>query len=185
MMSSGRPSIYVMVDEYQDVSNDQAALANILSELNGNLFVVGDPDQTIYTWRGSSPAIMLRFPKSHKNCRTIKLMQNYRSLPAIIGAANSLIRHNRDRFPVEGVPIRRDADPANPSLVVFDGEKTEKESLAWFVKALLHLHKAGRGWEEFAVLYRSRQSSRAVEEASEPVSRIGCGPVSLSTRDAK
>lgn len=121
---------YVMVDEYQDVSNDQAALANILSELNGNLFVVGDPDQTIYTWRGSSPAIMLRFPKSHKNCRTIKLMQNYRSLPAIIGAANSLIRHNRDRFPVEGVPIRRDADPANPSLVVFDGEKTEKESLA-------------------------------------------------------
>lgn len=156
---------YVMVDEYQDVSNDQAALANILSELNGNLFVVGDPDQTIYTWRGSSPAIMLRFPKSHKNCRTIKLMQNYRSLPAIIGAANSLIRHNRDRFPVEGVPIRRDADPANPSLVVFDGEKTEKESLAWFVKALLHLHKADRGWEEFAVLYRSRQSSRAVEEA--------------------
>ena len=67
---------YVMVDEYQDVSNDQAALANILSELNGNLFVVGDPDQTIYTWRGSSPAIMLRFPKSHKNCRTIKLMQS-------------------------------------------------------------------------------------------------------------
>ena len=53
---------YVMVDEYQDVSNDQAALANILSDLNKNLFVVGDPDQTIYTWRGSSPAIMLRFP---------------------------------------------------------------------------------------------------------------------------
>ena len=125
---------------------------------------------------------MLRFPKSHKNCRTIKLMQNYRSLPAIIGAANSLIRHNRDRFPVEGVPIRRDADPANPSLVVFDGEKTEKESLAWFVKALLHLHKAGRGWEEFA---RDKVRAPLRKRSSEPVSRIGCGPVSLSTRDAK
>ncbi len=156
---------YVMVDEYQDVSNDQAALANILSDLNKNLFVVGDPDQTIYTWRGSSPAIMLRFPKSHAGCRTVKLLRNYRSLPAIIRAANSLIRHNKDRFPVEGAPVRKDADPANPSLVVYDGEKTEKEALAWFVRALLHLHKLGRGWEEFAVLYRTRQSSRSVEEA--------------------
>lgn len=113
-------------------------------------------------------------------------MQNYRSLPAIIGAANSLIRHNRDRFPVEGVPIRRDADPANPSLVVFDGEKTEKESLAWFVKALLHLHKAAAaGKSSRCSTARDKVRAPLRKRSSEPVSRIGCGPVSLSTRDAK
>ncbi|MCI6529598.1 MAG: UvrD-helicase domain-containing protein [Mesosutterella sp.] len=156
---------YIMVDEYQDVSNDQAALANLLSEVNKNLFVVGDPDQTIYTWRGSSPAIMLRFPKSHPHCRTVRLLENYRSLPSIVLAANSLISHNRDRFPVAGRPVRADSDPARPTRVVYDGEKTEKEALAWLVKSLGYLHGRGRGWEEFAVLYRTRQSSRAVEEA--------------------
>ena len=156
---------YVMVDEYQDVSNDQAALANLLSDLNGNLFVVGDPDQTIYTWRGSSPEIMLRFPKTHANATVVRLMENYRSLPAIVKAANSLIVHNSRRFPVEGAPVRADSDPASPTRVVFDAEKTEKESVAWFVKALLHLRHLGRGWESIAVLYRTRQSSRAVEEA--------------------
>lgn len=157
---------YIMVDEYQDVSNDQAALANILADLNKNLFVVGDPDQTIYTWRGSSPAIMLRFPKTHAGCKVVRLLDNYRSLPAIVKAANSLILHNKDRFKVEGRAVRRDRDETKPSRVVFDAEKTEKEALAWLVKALGHLHGAGRrGWEEFAILYRTRQSSRAVEEA--------------------
>lgn len=156
---------YIMVDEYQDVSNDQAALANLLADLNKNLFVVGDPDQTIYTWRGSSPEIMLRFPKTHAGCTVVKLMENFRSLPAIVRAANSLILHNKDRFPVKGEPVRRYRDESRPSKVVFDSEKTEKEALAWFVKALDRLHGTGkREWDEIAVLYRSRQSSRAVEE---------------------
>ena len=155
-----------MVDEYQDVSSDQAALANLLADLNKNLFVVGDPDQTIYTWRGSSPEIMLRFPKTHAGCRVVRLLENYRSLPCIVQAANSLILHNKDRFPVQGKAVRRDKDETRPTRVVFNAEKTEKEALAWLVKALGHLHGQGRrGWEELAILYRTRQSSRAVEEA--------------------
>ena len=170
---------YVMVDEYQDVSNDQAALANILSELNGNLFVVGDPDQTIYTWRGSSPAIMLRFPKSHKNCRTIKLMQNYRSLPAIIGAANSLIRHNRDRFGVTRIPRVR----AWSFLTAKRLRKSHSPGSSR--RSSIFIRRAAAGKSSQCSTARDKVRAPLRKRSSEPVSRIGCGPVSLSTRDAK
>ena len=89
---------YIMVDEFQDIDKDQYALADILSGYHHNLFVVGDPDQTIYTWRGADVKFILEFPSRHENAKTIYLNTNYRSAPQILTASNALIEKNRDRL---------------------------------------------------------------------------------------
>jgi DNA helicase-2/ATP-dependent DNA helicase PcrA len=87
-----------MVDEYQDVDALQYRLMQVLCAYHGNLFIVGDPDQTIYTWRGASVRYLLNFDKDFPNVKTIMMMQNYRSTPEIIAVANSLIDHNKHRI---------------------------------------------------------------------------------------
>ena len=89
---------YIMVDEFQDIDKDQYALADILSGYHKNLFVVGDPDQTIYTWRGADVKFILEFDSRHENVQTIYLNTNYRSAPQILAASNALIEKNRDRL---------------------------------------------------------------------------------------
>lgn len=90
--------MYVMVDEFQDVNLRNNELVEILSCYHKNLFVVGDPDQTIYSWRGARVEIILKFDKVHKDCKTIILNKNYRSTPNILNAANSLISKNENRI---------------------------------------------------------------------------------------
>ena len=100
---------YVMVDEFQDVSAKQYGIAKALSGLHRNLFIVGDPDQTIYTWRGSHMKLFLDFDKEYKDAKTIVLNRNYRSVPEILTASDELIAHNKLRYPKTLVAHRRPA----------------------------------------------------------------------------
>lgn len=80
-----------MIDEFQDIDALQYELMEVLCGYHGNLFIVGDPDQTIYTWRGANVKYLLDFDKVFPNVQTIMMMENYRSTPEILAAANSLI----------------------------------------------------------------------------------------------
>lgn len=100
---------YIMVDEFQDIDKDQYALADILSGYHRNLFVVGDPDQTIYTWRGADVKFILEFDSRHENVKTIYLNTNYRSVPQILSASNALIAKNRDRLEKRLTAVRPDS----------------------------------------------------------------------------
>ena len=89
---------YIQIDEFQDVSAEQYQLACVLSAYHKNLFIVGDPDQTIYSWRGASVGYFLNFDKRFEGTQTIVLDKNYRSTPEILGVSNSLISHNTARL---------------------------------------------------------------------------------------
>lgn len=85
---------YIMVDEFQDIDEPQYKLMKVLCDYHKNLFIVGDPDQTIYTWRGANIRYILNFPEEFPHARTITLLKNYRSTPQIVAACNSLIAKN-------------------------------------------------------------------------------------------
>ena len=89
---------YIMIDEFQDIDPPQYELMKVLAGYHKNLFVVGDPDQTIYTWRGANIRFLLDFPAEFKGTQTIMLMENYRSTPEILAAANKLISTNKNRI---------------------------------------------------------------------------------------
>jgi DNA helicase-2/ATP-dependent DNA helicase PcrA len=88
-----------MVDEFQDTNDVQYELVKLLSLKSQQLFVVGDPDQTIYTWRGANIDLILNLEKDYPNLKNVILNQNYRSSKTILAAANSLIKNNIDRIP--------------------------------------------------------------------------------------
>ena len=100
-----RRSEYIMIDEFQEIPDElQYKLICVLCGYHRNLFIVGDPDQTIYTWRGANVKYLLDFDKAFPNCKTIMMMQNYRSSPQILRAANSLISKNVHRIK-KGTPL--------------------------------------------------------------------------------
>lgn len=148
---------YVMIDEYQDTNPIQAKVAHFLTEKSNNLCVVGDDDQSIYSWRGADVANILRFP----NAKTVKLEQNFRSTNSILKAANALIDCNKERHRKnlwstkgEGTPIEVFYAPT---------EVCEAEAV---VKRLLRLkEKQGLHFSDFAILYRSNALSRPIESA--------------------
>ena len=98
--------MYVMVDEFQDIDLQQYQLAELLSSYHHNLFVVGDPDQTIYGWRGADVNRILEFDKVHKDAKTILLQNNYRSTPSILKLPDSVIRNNEFRIEKVLRPVR-------------------------------------------------------------------------------
>ena len=151
---------YVMVDEFQDVSQTQLTLAETLSGYHNNLFVVGDPDQTIYSFRGADPKYILRFTERHPDAKTIVLSKNYRSSKEILGISNALIKHNRVRFEKELLPMR----DAMGRAVYFHGKSAEEEA-RWIASQIEALHSAGAAWADSAVLYRASYLTRSVEEA--------------------
>ncbi len=151
---------YVMVDEFQDIDKDQYALADILSGYHKNLFVVGDPDQTIYTWRGADVKFILEFDSRHKNVKTISLNTNYRSVPQILKASNALIDKNRERLKKELTAVR--ADSRKP--LYFHG-KTGQMEADWMTACMRAMHEGGTSWSSMAVLYRAHYVSRTVEES--------------------
>lgn len=151
---------YVLVDEFQDVSEKQYEIAQILSEKHGNLFIVGDSDQTIYSWRGSHVRLFLDFDKKYPEAKTILLTENYRSSPQILKAANRLISRNAVRFPKELVPMRNDG-----SKPIFFHGKSPKDESDWIVKTIRSLVGKGSSLGDIAILYRSHFLSRPIEEA--------------------
>lgn len=147
---------YVMVDEVQDLSGDDWKLLHILSERHGNLFVVGDPDQAIYEWRGGNPRIFVEF----KAPSDFILNENYRSTPDILDVANSLIENNKNRVPKELFTTR-----LNEHRVVYRHCKSEKEEAEWIAKTIAREVKEGMKHDDFAVVYRSSYLSRLIEQA--------------------
>ena len=150
---------YIMVDEFQDVSHRQYQLANILSGYHKNLFVVGDPDQTIYTWRGADVKIFLQFPLTHKDTKTIIMDNNYRSNAPIIMGSNSLIEKNSQRIEKQLMPVKT----GGGEIVYYHGKNVQDES-EWIAGQIEELLKQGYHYEDVAVLYRAHHISRPVEE---------------------
>ena len=153
---------YIMVDEFQDIDKDQYSLADILSGYHHNLFVVGDPDQTIYTWRGADVKFILEFPTRHPGAKTIYLNRNYRSAPQILAASNALIGKNRDRLKKELTPVR--ADNRKP---LYFHAKTSALEADWITANMRALHEGEEGlsYSSMGVLYRAHYVSRALEES--------------------
>ena len=152
---------YLQVDEFQDVSSRDYELARLLSAKYGNLFVVGDPDQTIYSWRGANIDYINGFDKAFPNVRTILLDRNYRSCPSILSVSNSLIRHNVNRIEKQLFPVRESS-----FRVLHHHARTPKEEGWWIAGKIRSLHeRSGIEFPDIAVLYRANYVSRAIEEA--------------------
>ena len=151
---------YIMVDEFQDIDKDQYALADILSGYHKNLFVVGDPDQTIYTWRGADVKFILEFDSRHENVKTIYLNTNYRSVPQILAASNALIDKNRDRLKKQLTAVRSDARKP-----LYFHAKTSQLEADWMTANMRSLHEGGMAYSDMGVLYRAHYVSRTVEES--------------------
>lgn len=151
---------YIMVDEFQDIDKDQYALADILSGYHKNLFVVGDPDQTIYTWRGADVKFILEFDTRHENVKTIYLNTNYRSSPQILRASNALIDKNRERLKKELNAVRPDARKP-----LYFHAKTGQLEADWMTANMRAMHEGGTSYSSMAVLYRAHYVSRTVEES--------------------
>jgi len=150
---------YVMVDEFQDVSQRQYKIARLLSGKHGNLFIVGDPDQTIYSWRGSHVKLFLDFDKVYPGATTILLTTNYRSIPEILKASNVLIEKNIIRFPKELTPTRPKGE-----LPLYNHARSEKEEAEWIHGEIEHLIREGASLNQIAVLYRAHYLTRPLEE---------------------
>ena len=101
---------YIMIDEFQDIDLLQYELMSVLWGYHKNLFIVGDPDQTIYTWRGANVKYLLEFDKAFPGTKTILMMDNYRSTPQILAAANALIDNNVCRMAKSLRPTLPDGD---------------------------------------------------------------------------
>lgn len=151
---------YIMVDEFQDIDKDQYALADILSGYHRNLFVVGDPDQTIYTWRGADVKFILEFDSRHEHVKTIYLNTNYRSAPQILAASNALIDKNRDRLKKKLTAVC----PDMPKPLYFHA-KTQALEADWMTANMRALHEGGASYSDMGVLYRAHYVSRPIEES--------------------
>lgn len=151
---------YILVDEYQDTNHAQYTLINLLAKRNRNLCVVGDPDQSIYSWRGADITNILEFEKDYPDAKVIKLEQNYRSTQCILEAANKVIEYNRGRKPKN---LWTDNHPGHP--VVYYSANDEYEEGRFISDRVVLLRRLEqRNYNDFAVLYRTNAQSRALEE---------------------
>ena len=152
---------YIQVDETQDSSQKQFMLIEMLSQFHKNLFVVGDPDQTIYEWRGAKPEILVDFDKQFVDSKTIIMNQNYRSTPNILNLGNHIIKNNKVR-------VDKDMFTQNPEgveVVHFHGENDYEEGL-WVANEIKRLVKDENcKYSDFAILYRANYISRSIEQS--------------------
>ena len=150
---------YIMIDEFQDIDGLQYELMQALCAYHKNLFIVGDPDQTIYTWRGANVKHILDFDKNFPKVKTIMMMKNYRSTPEIIAAANSLIDKNTVRMKKQLIPTL-----AKGERVVYSHAKTTKEEANSIAERIKKLSKAGVPYGDITILYRAHYIARTIEE---------------------
>lgn len=150
---------YQMVDEAQDNSHIQWELIRLLSSTHKNLFVVGDPDQAIYSFRGARPEGLVSFSRNFTPCTTIIMTQNYRSTGHILGAANDLIRNNKMRIPKDLSATQGDGEKIE--WMHAGNEFGESEYIA---KNILALQQQNVPGQDMAVLYRSSYQSRSIEQ---------------------
>jgi DNA helicase II / ATP-dependent DNA helicase PcrA len=152
---------YILVDEYQDTNLAQYQIVRALSHDYPNLCATGDPDQSIYGWRGAEIGNILRFEQDFPDATVVRLEQNYRSTPEILRAADSLIGHNVRRKPKTLFTDNPSGEPV--SLFLFDDQQDEAERLALHIRHLVE--SEGRPWSDFAIFYRINALSRGLELA--------------------
>lgn len=147
---------YIMVDEAQDFSARNWHLIDLLSELHNNLFIVGDPDQSIYEWRGAKPELFLNFNPD----KDFVLEENYRSTPNILDVANCVIKNNKKR--IEKNLITNINKGKN--VIHYHGKNDSDES-DWIANRIVQLKESGFTYFDCAILYRASYLSRSIEQA--------------------
>ena len=150
---------YILIDEYQDTNEAQYIISKMMSAKYKNICVVGDPDQSIYAWRGANYKKILNFEKDYPLAKTVYLEENYRSTKNILNAANEVIKNNKERKEKnlwtsneEGLKIK------------YHKADNENDEAYYIVKEIENLINSGNSKEEIAVLYRTNAQSRAIEE---------------------
>ena len=150
---------YIMIDEFQDIDRLQYDLMKVLCAYHGNLFIVGDPDQTIYTWRGANVKYLLEFDKDFPGTKTVMMMKNYRSAPEILNVANSLVSKNKNRIEKNLIPVL----PSGERVLCHHAENAEQEA-EWIAYNINSLHDSGVSLKDITVLYRAHYVTRMLEE---------------------
>ena len=150
---------YVLVDEYQDTNHLQYLLTSLLAGGYENICVVGDDDQSIYRFRGATIENILSFEKQYRGARVIRLEQNYRSTQSILNAANAVIAHNLGRKGKRLWTAKAGGDP----ITIY--EASDEGAEANFVAGQIIRRSKGKGFKDFAVLYRTNAQSNALEFA--------------------
>jgi ATP-dependent DNA helicase UvrD/PcrA len=150
---------YVLVDEYQDTNHAQYVLLKLLAGVHQNLMVVGDQDQSVYSFRGADIRNILDFEHDFPGTQVITLEQNYRSTNAILGAANAVIAHNRDRKEKRLWSDRGEGEPVR--VIEVEDEHAEARFVAAEIAGLVEL---GFSRREIAVVYRTNAQSRVLED---------------------
>src|ERR1700733_563518 len=150
---------YVMIDEYQDTNRTQYELMRLLSERHGNICVVGDEDQSIYSWRGADLRNILDFERDFPKAKTIRLEQNYRSTKNILAAAGAVVENNKAR---KGKTLWTEAAEGD-RIGLYAGYDAGNEAL--FIADSIEKHLVSNPHEHVAVLYRTNSQSRQIEEA--------------------
>ena len=150
---------YILIDEYQDTNEAQYILSKMISALHKNIFVVGDNDQAIYAFRGANFKNILNFEKDYPNCKVILLEENYRSTKNILNAANSVIKHNKQRKDKNLWSNNEEG-----SKVKYIEVNTDREECQYVGEEIKHLVENGTNYENIAILYRTNAQSRLIEE---------------------
>lgn len=150
---------YISVDEYQDTNHVQYEIANLLAAKYQNLMVVGDDDQSIYSWRGADISNILDFEKDFKQAKVVKLEQNYRSTGHILAAANAVVRNNSQRK-----EKRLFTDLGDGEKIQAYQASDERDEGRWIASEIEKLRAAGTGYDDMAVFYRTNAQSRILED---------------------
>ena len=151
---------HILVDEFQDTNHAQYELLKLLSATHGNLCVVGDDDQSIYSWRGAEVRNILDFPVTFPGARVIKLERNYRSTGNVLAASDAVVSTNRGRH---GKTLWTDV--GDGSKIVLHDAFDDRAEADWLVRTVERLVGDGHAYSDIAVFYRTNAQSRVLEEA--------------------
>lgn len=150
---------YILVDEYQDTNKAQYEITKMLASGHGNLMVVGDDDQSIYSWRGADIRNILDFESDWPDTKTVKLEENYRSTSTILDVANAVIAHNRSR---KTKALFTNGEQGEKVALFFAAD--ERDEGRWIAAKIDELHEKGTPYNEIAVFYRTNAQSRILED---------------------
>ena len=150
---------YIMVDEYQDTNHAQYAITGLLAQKYKNIMVVGDDDQSIYSWRGADIRNILEFEQDYPNCHTVKLEQNYRSVGNVLAAANAVIANNQHRKAKKLFTSAEDGEKIHVYMAT-----DERDEGRWIAGEIEKRRSAGMSYNQIAVFYRTNAQSRMLED---------------------
>jgi ATP-dependent DNA helicase UvrD/PcrA len=150
---------FILVDEYQDTNHAQYVLTKTLAAKRRNICVVGDPDQSIYSWRGANIRNILEFEKDFPDAKVIPLEHNYRSTPNILNAADKVIKNNTKRKPKNLLATKSSGDPVHAEELPSEGEEAK-----WVSSKIKQLVDQGYSLNDIAIFYRTNAQSRSFED---------------------